>query len=172
MHGHKARALVPMPLQRQAQFKMIAVMAPYVNSYRRYVKDHAAPINLEWARDNRTTGLRVPLSSPAARRVENRLAGMDCNPYLCIAASLACGYLGMKNKINPSAPYEGNAYEEALTLPRTLEEALRGLNENPDIEKLFGERFIQLYTSIKLMEFEEFNQVISSWEREYLLLNV
>ncbi len=59
-----------------------------------------------------------------------------------------------------------------LTLPRTLEEALRGLNENPDIEKLFGERFIQLYTSIKLMEFEEFNQVISSWEREYLLLNV
>jgi glutamine synthetase len=53
-----------------------------------------------------------------------------------------------------------------------LEEALRGLNENPDIEKLFGERFIQLYTSIKLMEFEEFNQVISSWEREYLLLNV
>jgi glutamine synthetase len=78
----------------------------------------------------------------------------------------------MKNKINPSAPHEGNAYEEALTLPRTLEEALRGLNENPDIEKLFGERFIQLYTSIKLMEFEEFNQVISSWEREYLLLNV
>ncbi|MCL4162014.1 UNVERIFIED_CONTAM: hypothetical protein GTU68_033777, partial [Idotea baltica] len=58
----------------------LAVIAPYVNSYRRYVKDHAAPINLEWGRDNRTTGIRVPLSSPAARRVENRLAGMDCNP--------------------------------------------------------------------------------------------
>jgi len=60
----------------------IAVLAPYVNSYRRYVKDHAAPINLEWARDNRTTGIRIPLSGPEARRVENRLAGMDCNPYL------------------------------------------------------------------------------------------
>ncbi|HAR50596.1 MAG TPA: glutamine synthetase, partial [Roseovarius nubinhibens] len=69
----------------------IAVLAPYVNSYRRYVKDHAAPINLAWARDNRTTGLRIPISSPKARRIENRLAGMDCNPYLGIAASLACG---------------------------------------------------------------------------------
>ena len=50
----------------------IAVMAPYVNSYRRYVKDHAAPINLEWGRDNRTTGIRIPLSDPEARRVENK----------------------------------------------------------------------------------------------------
>jgi len=51
----------------------IAVMAPYVNSYRRYVKEHAAPINLEWARDNRTTGIRIPISDPQSRRVENRL---------------------------------------------------------------------------------------------------
>ncbi|WP_370210447.1 glutamine synthetase family protein, partial [Roseovarius sp.] len=56
----------------------IAVLAPYVKSYRRYVKDHAAPINLAWARDNRTTGLRIPISSPKARRIEHRLAGMDC----------------------------------------------------------------------------------------------
>ncbi len=57
-------------------------------------------------------------------------------------------------------------------MPRTLEEALRGLQEDKDIAELFGEKFIQLYTSIKLVEFEEFNQVISSWEREHLLLNV
>jgi glutamine synthetase len=56
--------------------------------------DFAAPINLEWGRDNRTTGIRVPISDPQARRIENRLAGMDCNPYLGLAASLACGYLG------------------------------------------------------------------------------
>jgi glutamine synthetase len=69
----------------------IAVMAPYVNSYRRYVPDFSAPINLEWGRDNRTTGLRIPISSAAGRRVENRLPGMDCNPYLGIASTLACG---------------------------------------------------------------------------------
>ncbi len=73
---------------------VIALLAPYVNSYRRYVPDFAAPINLEWGRDNRTTGLRVPISGPEARRIENRLAGMDCNPYLGLAASLACAYLG------------------------------------------------------------------------------
>ena len=83
----------------------IAVMAPYVNSYRRYVKDHAAPINLEWARDNRTTGIRIPLSSPSARRVENRIAGMDCNPYLGIAVSLACGYLGLMQKNHPGKQF-------------------------------------------------------------------
>ena len=55
----------------------IAVIAPYVNSYRRYVRNHAAPVNLQWGRDNRTTGLRVPVSDPQARRIENRLPGMD-----------------------------------------------------------------------------------------------
>src|SRR6056297_2096550 len=88
----------------------IAVLAPYVNSYRRYVKDHAAPINLAWGRDNRTTGIRVPLSGPESRRVENRMAGMDCNPYLGIAASLACGYLGLVNEDWPSQSFKGEAY--------------------------------------------------------------
>ena len=88
----------------------LAVIAPYVNSYRRYVKDHAAPINLEWGRDNRTTGIRIPLSKPSSRRVENRLAGMDCNPYLGIAASLACGYLGLMEKKQPKPEFKGDAY--------------------------------------------------------------
>jgi glutamine synthetase len=81
---------------------VIALLAPYVNSYRRYVRDFAAPINLEWGRDNRTTGLRVPVSDAASRRVENRLPGMDCNPYLGIAASLACGYLGLVESDRPA----------------------------------------------------------------------
>ena len=80
--------------------------------------------------------------------------------------------LGMKKGLRASAPFEGNAYEEDIDVPRTLEEALRGLQENQDIIDIFGEKFIQLYTSIKLVEFEEFNRVISSWEREHLLLNV
>ena len=57
--------------------------------------------NLEWAADNSTTGLRIPNSGPNARRVENRVTGSDANPYLAIAASLAAGYLGMVNGIEP-----------------------------------------------------------------------
>ncbi|MBT5415048.1 MAG: glutamine synthetase, partial [Rhodospirillaceae bacterium] len=70
------------------------LLAPNVNSYRRLRRYSDAPINLHWGLDNRTVGLRVPISPPAQRRVENRVAGADANPYLVIAATLACGYLG------------------------------------------------------------------------------
>ncbi|MEL6570712.1 MAG: glutamine synthetase family protein [Pseudomonadota bacterium] len=151
---------------------VIAVMAPYVNSYRRYVRDHAAPINLEWGRDNRTTGIRVPLSPPAARRVENRLAGMDCNPYLCIAASLACGYLGMMDKIMPEERFKGDAYEGEDDIPRGLFIALDLFDEATDVHQVMGEEFARVYSIVKRAEYNEFLQVISPWEREHLLLNV
>ncbi|WP_281984029.1 glutamine synthetase family protein [Thalassorhabdomicrobium marinisediminis] len=151
---------------------VIAVMAPYVNSYRRYVKDHAAPINLEWARDNRTTGLRVPLSSPEARRIENRLAGMDCNPYLCIAASLACGYLGIKQGLRPDKRFDGDAYAGEGELPQGLYSALELFDENTAMHDLLGPEFARVYSIVKRAEYEEFLHVISPWEREHLLLNV
>ena len=151
---------------------VMSFFAPNVNSYRRFAREMSAPINLHWGYDNRTTGLRVPDATPKNYRVENRFPGADVNPYLSIAATLACGYLGMKKGIMPDEPYAGNAYEAELAVPRTLEEALRGLQEDKDIIDLFGAKFIQLYTSNKLVEFEEFNKVISSWEREHLLLNV
>ena len=158
-------------LQTYTPFVM-SFFAPNVNSYRRFTREVAAPINLHWGFDNRTTGLRVPDAAPKDYRIENRFPGADVNPYLSIAATLACGYLGLKKGIKPSKPFHGNAYNEEMQMPRTLEEALRGLQEDRDIVEIFGSEFIQLYTSIKLVEFEEFNRVISSWEREFLLLTV
>ena len=114
----------------------IAILAPYVNSYRRYVKDNAAPINLAWARDNRTTGIRVPLSGPEARRVENRLAGMDCNPYLGIAASLACGLLGLMNETRPDKQFRGDAYEGETAIPRVLGEALDLFDDADELHQI------------------------------------
>ncbi|MDA7827839.1 glutamine synthetase family protein [Rhodobacteraceae bacterium] len=150
----------------------IAIMAPYVNSYRRYVRNHAAPVNLEWGRDNRTTGIRIPLADPKARRIENRLAGMDCNPYLCIAASLACGYLGMVNEIWPSKQYKGDAYEGEEDVPRVMGDALDLFEEAKDLHEILGPEFARVYSIVKRTEYEEFLQVISPWEREHLLLNV
>jgi len=150
----------------------IAVLAPYVNSYRRYVKDHAAPINLEWARDNRTTGIRIPLSGPEARRVENRLAGMDCNPYLGIAASLACGLLGLIEEERPDKQFKGDAYDGEEDIPRTLGEALNIFEEATDLHNILHPEFARVYAIVKRAEYDEFLQVISPWEREHLLLNV
>ncbi|MEM1072921.1 MAG: glutamine synthetase family protein [Pseudomonadota bacterium] len=150
----------------------LAVIAPYVNSYRRYVKDHAAPINLNWGYDNRTTGIRVPLSVPEARRVENRLAGMDCNPYLGIAASLACGYLGLTRFEEPQPEFTGDAYDGEGDIPRVLGTALTLFEEATDLHAILGPEFARVYSIVKRAEYDEFLQVISPWEREHLLLNV
>ena len=150
----------------------IALLAPSVNSYRRYVPDYAAPINLEWGRDNRTTGLRVPISTPDGRRVENRLAGMDCNPYLGIAASLACGYLGLKEATEPRTECVTNAYMGDDELPMNLGDALDLLEGDTPLREVLGPDFCRLYISVKRDEYREFLQVISPWEREHLLLNV
>jgi glutamine synthetase len=150
----------------------IAVIAPYVNSYRRYVKDHAAPINLSWGRDNRTTGIRIPLSGVSARRVENRLAGMDCNPYLGIAASLACGYLGLVEELRPDKQFKGDAYDGEEDIPRDLSRALDLFDEADALQAVLGEEFGRVYSIVKRTEYEEFLQVISPWEREHLLMNV
>lgn len=150
----------------------IALLAPYVNSYRRYVPDFAAPINLEWGRDNRTTGLRVPISGPEARRVENRLPGMDCNPYLGIAASLACGYLGLKEKKMPRPEFTTSAYIDSDDIPYNLGDALDILEEDGALREVLGPTFCTVYDSVKRNEYKEFLQVISPWEREHLLLNV
>ena len=152
--------------------ELIALYAPNVNSYRRLAPEISAPINLNWGLDNRTTAFRVPQSGPAATRVENRFPGADANPYLAMAATLASGYLGMQRKLKPSKPHQGTANEDEVEVARTLEEGLRNLGDSPEVVEVFGELFLKAYAAVKLDEFEEFNRVISSWEREHLLLQV
>lgn len=153
--------------------QVVPLLAPYVNSYRRITVDgQSAPANLEWARDNRTTGLRIPHSSPAARRLENRVIGMDCNPYIAIATSLACGYLGMMNKIEPRAEAKQEVWEAEEPLPASLREALDQFDDATEIRSVLGEEFCQLYADIKRAENEEYQREISPWERQHLLLNV
>ncbi|WP_317931369.1 glutamine synthetase family protein [Halioxenophilus sp. WMMB6] len=146
--------------------------APNVNSYRRILFGDAAPNNTHWGFDNRTAGLRVPVSTPEATRVESRFAGSDVNPYLAIAATLACGYLGMKHKMVPSDAVVGDAHELGSNLPKTIEHSMALLSEPNELSEILGEKFVKAYVAIKFKEYETFFQVISSWEREYLLLNV
>jgi glutamine synthetase len=150
----------------------MSLLAPNVNSYRRITRDRGAPINVHWGYDNRTAGLRVPDATASSMRVENRVAGADANPYLAIAASLACGYLGMVDQLEPTAPIDGDAYDLPFTLPRSLEQSLGLLLECDPLRAILGENFVLAFHSVKEQEFEAFLKVISSWEREFLLLNV
>lgn len=148
------------------------LFAPFVNSYRRISPYSDAPINVHWGHDNRTVGLRVPHSDGKARRIENRVPGVDANPYLAIATTLACGYLGMKNNMKPKPEITDDAYRLAFTLPKSLQESLSKLNHCRPLKDILGEPFVKLYMEVKSFEYDEFNKVISSWERENLLLNV
>ena len=150
----------------------MALFCPNVNSYRRLTRYLSAPINVHWGYDNRTAGLRVPMSTPDARRVENRVAGADANPYIAIAASLACGYLGMVENLRPGDPITGSAHDLPFGLPRSLDDALRTLRDCEPLVSVLGEAFVSAFSIVKEAEYEVFLQVISSWEREHLLLNV
>ena len=152
--------------------KATCLLAPYVNSYRRLVPSGSAPVNVEWGYDNRTTGLRVPVSPPEARRVENRLPGADTNPYLVLAASLACGYLGMKRGLKPRDAISGSAYSSTDRLPQGLLDAVAEFQDCTDLCEVLGSGFSALYRHIKIAEFDNFMRVISPWEREHLLLSV
>jgi glutamine synthetase len=148
------------------------LFAPNVNSFRRMRPSHSAPINVQWGNDNRSCGLRVPIADRENRRIENRLPGADANPYLAMAAALAAGYLGVTQAVEPSAQAVGNAYAYARTLPRTLEEALERFRACEPVRALLGEAFFTAFAAIKDAELEAFQGVISSWERDHLLLKV
>jgi glutamine synthetase len=158
-------------LQKYVPMAM-AFFAPNVNSYRRLALGEVAPINVQWGYDNRTCGLRVPMDTLENTRVESRFAGSDANPYLAMAATLACGYLGIREKLEPTEPLSGSAQDLGYGLPRSLEESLRLIADGEPIKAIFGRRFVEAYVAVKQKEYQTYSRVISSWEREFLLLNV
>lgn len=132
----------------------------------------AAPINVEWGLDNRTCAIRSPSSVPSARRVENRLIGADANPYLAFATTLACGLLGLRERLQPSAEMKGFGFDAPHTLPATLGEALAALRREPALHAVLGEAFVRVYVEIKELELDAFAAEVTPWERQHLLLLV
>jgi len=151
---------------------VMPMLAPYVNSYRRLSRLMSAPINVQWGYDNRTCGIRVPNSGPEDRRIENRVPGVDVNPYLAMAATLACGYLGMVEQLEPTAPMVGSAWQHDHDLPHHLEDAIERMRACRAMSELLGPQFVNAFLAVKELEHTTYSRVISSWEREHLMLLV
>ncbi len=150
----------------------MALLAPNVNSYRRITRFQVAPINVQWGYDNRTAGLRVPMSDAQSRRVENRLSGADANPYLAMAASLACGYLGMIEGLVADRPDHRQRPRPAVLAaaqPRRGDPQAARLRAADRTARRGVRRGLHGRQGSRV---RVFLQVISSWEREHLLLNV
>ena len=114
----------------------------------------------------------MPDSDPKARRIENRLAGSDVNPYLAIAATLACGYLGMRDGTRCRPAITGSAYDLPFAMHRHEYEAIDALRASQALREVLGDEFVTLYTAVKERECREFEERIPRWEREELAVTI
>ena len=153
--------------------KLMPIHAPNINSYRRLFATWDAPRNTNWGIGNRSCGFRIPSNEEHSMRIENRISGSDTNPYLVIAANLAAGYLGIKNKIKPSAETKKSVFgDQKSFLPKNMEQAISLFEKNDQINDVFNQKFVRTIAAIRRVENQAYLKVISSWEREFLLLNV
>jgi glutamine synthetase len=141
-------------------------IAPAVNSYKRYAAESWAPTSVSWGRDNRTCGFRI-VGHGQSHRVECRIPGADTNPYLAYAALLAAGLDGVENQIDPGPELKGNAYEaaEAEPFPSSLREAKELWDGSDFVKSAFGEPVQTHYSNYARYEQQEFDQVVTDYER-------
>ena len=159
-------------LQKYAP-EMMPFFAPYTNSYLRLGGQLASPVNTHWGVDNRSVGLRVPTGGQASRRIENRISGSDVNPYLAIAASLLCGYLGMVEELTPSNPISGSAYDHTSNrLPEHIRDSLEALERTEHPREILGDEFVRTFLDVKYAEIAARSNVLSPWDLDYLLPNI
>jgi glutamine synthetase len=140
--------------------------APTVNSYKRYVDASWAPTRLAWSNDNRTAGFRV-VGSGAGTRIECRIPGADCNPYLALAASLASGLEGLKNRMEPPEAFVGDIYaaKDLARVPYTLKEANDAFRSSDFAKRAFGEEVVEHYGHFFATEAAAYDRAVTDWER-------
>ncbi len=146
--------------------ELMVCFAPTVNSYKRYRAGSWAPTGLSWAVDNRTAGFRA-IGEGDATRIEFRVPGADCNPYVAYAAALAAGLDGIANQTEPPPVFEGDAYvaAEGESLPSTLSEATDRFEQSAFARAAFGSEVVEHYTRFFRVEQEAFEQAVTDWER-------
>lgn len=147
--------------------EVMVFYAPTINSYKRYIDFSWAPTRIAWSYDNRTAGFRV-VGKGNGLRIECRIPGADCNPYLAYAAAIASGLDGIANRIEPPPIFEGDIYS-AQSLPRvpyTLEHAVNIFAASTFARTVFGSEVVDHYAHFFRTEVEAFNRWVTDWERK------
>lgn len=167
------------PLLKRALAGMIdlmpasmALLAPNVNAYRRFVPESFVPLQASWGHNNRTVALRIPCGDLENRRVEYRVAGADANPYLVISAILAGILYGLDHPLPLPQPVQGNGHEaEGVPLPIRQSDALYEFEHSQPLQKLLGEHFCAIWHSCKRYELMQFERLITATEIDWMLKN-
>ena len=151
---------------------MTLINNPIINSYKRLVPGYNAPVNIRWSRKNRTPLMRITSSGAIGPRIVLRSPDGASNPYLVMAACLACGLEGIKNKIEPPASQDDISQDEIAKLdflPRTLMEAIREFEKDTFLQNVLGKSVSELFIARKSDEWSEFCQQVTTWEVEKYL---
>ncbi len=147
--------------------EILPMFAPTTNSYKRLHGGDWAPSTLSWGIDNRTAAIRTIPGNNKSARIEMRVPGSDTNAYLAMAASLAAGLYGIKNKLKLTiAPTKGNAYlnKGNGTLPDSLDKATQKMANSEIARQLFGEAFVKHFTKTRQWECQQFDKNDPNWE--------
>src|SRR5258706_10529616 len=146
--------------------ELMVFYAPTVNSYKRYVDASWAPTRLAWSYDHPTAGFRGVRDGPGMR-IECRIPGADCNPYLAFAAALASGLAGISNRTEPPEAFVVSAYSSTILarVPGTLAEAAALFSKSAFAKKAFGESVVEHYSHFFHTEMAAFNAAVTDWER-------
>ncbi|TFV88175.1 glutamine synthetase [Blastococcus sp. CT_GayMR20] len=146
--------------------ELTLLLAPNINSYKRYVEGSFAPTALRWGRDNRTCAFRL-VGHGASLRLENRIPGGDVNPYLATAAVVAAGLTGIEEGLELEPAFEGNAYDDpdADHVPTSLGEALDLWRDSDFARATFGDDVVDHYANMAAVELAAFNRSVTDWER-------
>ena len=151
---------------------MTLINNPIINSYKRLVPGYNAPVNISWSRKNRTPLMRITSSGAIGPRIVLRIPDGASNPYLVMAACLACGLEGIKNKIEPPVSQDDISQDEIAKLdflPRTLMEAIREFEKDTFLQNVLGKSVSELFIARKSDEWSEFCQQVTAWEVEKYL---
>lgn len=145
---------------------MTFFMAPYVNSYKRFLPGTFAPTKIAWSIDNRTAGYRLVGDGTKGVRIECRIPGSDINPYLACAAQLAAGLSGIEEGLTLDDPVTGDVYgmDDVPSIPHTLRAAIETLRSSAMLRKVMGDAVIDHYTRAAEVEQEAFDAIVTDWE--------
>ncbi|KQZ18882.1 glutamine synthetase family protein [Caulobacter sp. Root1472] len=153
----------------------MAILAPNANSYRRFKANSYAPVAPTWGVNNRTVSLRVPAGPPPTRHVEHRVAGADANPYLVLAALLACAHHGISHQIDPGPAVVGDGYaaaaKEKVRLPTDWYTAVNLFEASDVLRDYLGDRFVEMFVSVKRTEQARFAEVVTALDYDWYLRN-
>jgi glutamine synthetase len=153
----------------------MAILAPNANSYRRFKANSYAPVAATWGVNNRTVSLRIPAGPAPTRHVEHRVAGADGNPYLVMAVLLASAHHGLTNKIDPGPAVVGDGYaaaaKEKSRLPSNWFAAVDLFDQSKVLREYLGDRFVDMFVSVKRTEQARFFEVVTSLDFDWYLRN-